>query len=996
MDGFELRQRPREERATRLAEHLERVGVAEPLRVARPLARLLDASGFALALNDALPAVAGAASPVAASFALEDVSNRMVEQGLDPTAAWIPAALAVLCPLAGASAWASRVMTNDPALVVELTHRLQQGDLSRRASFERAAKRLAATLDTADFDQRLRRFRTRQLLRTAARELRGVPVWETAAELSDVASTALQAALLHHRRKLQERHGVPEPENRAVIIGMGKLGGQELNFSSDIDVIYAYEHDDGGVGDLSPHQFFVKLFERVTASLRDLAPGFVFRVDLDLRPEGTKGPLTNSVLGLERYYETWGRTWERAAWIRARPVAGDVDLGREILTRLRPFVFRRSLDLDQVENLVEMKRRIDRESGTRRRGVDLKLGRGGIREAEFFVQAHQLLLGGRDDRLRSANTLEALRALTAAGHVSARTREELSEALELLRRVEHRVQLLDDQQTHALPADAEERGRVARSLGFDGTSALERQVESAMQTVKRHFDALLGRVEDDDPTPPELETLLDPDAAHGARLEAAHSLGARRPEAAVAHLDAASRVRAGPLHRGAPLSRRRIGERLVRDCLESPDADRALGHLPDLLRGLAAHSSYIKDLESAPIRRGVAQLLGTSDLLARILVHHPPLIPVVLRSPQRRDRAEVEDAVRFAIESSERDLEAQLDALRRLRREELLRTAVADLGGELSIEVVDRRLTDLAEIILECVVELAVEEARERYGELDDGGLVIVAGGALGACEMSYKSDLDLSAIYVGRGTTRGGRRSPITAAELYTRIVQRVIAFLTMPLASGELYPVDLRLRPSGSQGALVTSLDAFRSYHAERAQLWERQALVRSRPVYGPSHLRAEVARALESAAYDGPPPVPADIRTMRERLGQTARGATASEDDLKLGPGGLIELQFLVQLWLLTHAGDEPSLRTPNTRSALARLADGGFIEPPTARVLQGAHDRLRQALNFRRLISEDASSLPPERRIPGELGEMTMSLAQARRHIRETFRRVLGAA
>ena len=688
--------------------------------------------------------------------------------------------------------------------------------------------------------------------------------------------------------------------------------------------------------------------------------------------------------------------WERAAWIRARPVAGDLDLGHEVLSRLRPFVFRRSLDLDQVENLIQMKARIDRESGLRRRGVDLKLGRGGIREAEFFVQAQQLLLGGREPRLRSNNTLEALRALTAGGHVSTRTREQLSAALELLRRVEHRVQMLDDHQTHVLPADTEMRTRVARSLGFSSAAELDTSISEQMQIIQQQFDALLGHVEDEDPSPPELEALLDDDSPHQTRIDAAHALGARRPEAAVAHIDAASRVRGGPLHRNAPLAMRRIGERLVRDCLESPDADRALGHLPDLLRGLSAHSSYIRELEHASVRRGVAQLLGTSDMLARILVHQPPLIPIVLRTSQRRSRTEMEDAVDFALAGSGDDLETQLDVLRRFKREELLRTAVADLGGELSLETVDARLTALAETLLQRVVDLALREARARYGELPDGGLVIVAGGAMGAAEMSYKSDLDLSAIYVGQGQTTGGAREPVTAAELYTRVLQRVIAFLTMPLASGDLYPVDLRLRPSGRQGALVTSLEAFQAYHAKRAQLWERQALVRSRPVYGPEALQARVARAIDTAAYDGPPPVPGEIRDMRERLGEANRGASASEDDLKLGPGGLIELQFLVQLWLLIHGRDHPELRTTRTRVALGRLAERGFIEDATAALLVGAHDRLRQALNFRRLVSEDASSLRPDQPTTGELGELGMSLAEARRHIRETYRRVLGSA
>jgi len=995
MHGFELHRQPLEVRTDRLARALEARGVADDGRAAAPLARLSGSSGFAMVLEAALDAVARAASPVAAAFTLEDVARRMRELRLDPGAVWIPATLDVLCTLAGASSWAGRVMASDPALATELAHRAQQGDLERSLDFAGAAQRLATTDDTAEFDRRLRRFRNRQMLRIALRELRGAPIRDTARELSDLASAGVEAALTHHRRILQARYGPPSPANRCVVIGMGKLGGRELNLSSDIDVLYVYEHDDGCVGDLSPHPFFVKLFERVTTSLRELTPaGFVFRVDLDLRPEGRRGPLANSLLGLERYYETWGRTWERAAWIRARPIAGDLDLGDEVSKILRPFVYRRSLDLTQVEALVQMKGRIDREaSSRRRRGVDVKLGRGGIRELEFFVQAHQLLLGGREARLRSPHTLDALRALTTAGHVTSRTRERLTTAYAWLRRIEHRVQLLDDQQTHVVPAEAEARARVARSLGFENAHELDSLLDEQMKVVAEHFDDLLGHVEDDDPTPPELATLLDDDASLDARLEAAHELGARRPEAAVAHLEAAARVRGGPLHRNAPLDLRRAGERLVRDAFESPDADRAIAHLPDILRALAAHSSYVRELEQPAVRRGVAQLLGTSDMLARILVHQPPLVPTVLRPAQRRTRDDLDDALAFVLESEPEDVESRLDALRRFKREELLRTAVGDLGGELSLEAVEDRLSDLAEALLHRIVHLAVEEARARYGDLTEGGLVVVAGGALGAREMSYRSDLDLSAIYVGRGPTSGGRRAPIDASELFTRIVQRVISFLTMPLAAGDLYPVDMRLRPSGRQGTLVTSLEAFRAYHERSARLWERQALVRSRPVTGDPVLEAQVGRALDDAAYGGPAPVPTEIRDMRERLGREAD--RDPESDLKFGSGGLVELQFLVQLWLLTHGRDHPELRTTRTRVALARLAHFGFVEPATADLLVRAHDRLRQALNFHRLVSTPTG--PTDRSGGrGELGDATMALAEARRHVAETYRRVLGSA
>ncbi len=999
MDGFTTQRLPLVERRRRLTSALAERGAPGADRAAKILASMLDVASFAPFLESVLAAVAQAADPVRAAYALADASVRCREAGLDPTQLWIPQSLNVLVPLAGASAWASRVMVQDPTMAVELGHRLQQGDVDRRLSFVDAVVRLTTNPGpAADFDRRLRRFRNRQLLRIALRELRGVPVRESAQELSDLADVCMDAALSYHRASLHDRFGTPDPANRCVVLGMGKLGGAELNFSSDVDVIYAYEHDDGHVGDLRPHEFFVRLFERVTASLREVTDsGFVFRVDLDLRPEGRQGPLANSLPSMERYYETWGRTWERSVWLRARPIAGDLDLGIELKRMLRPFVFRRSLDLGQVEALVDMKARIDAEAHRhRKKRLDLKLGTGGIRELEFFVQAHQLLLGGRDPRLQVSNTLEALRSLTAGGHVSSRSRAALEQAYDWLRALEHRVQLVDDQQTHILPTDPEALLSLARSMGLDGPEALITETERHMGEVATHFDELLGRVDDTDPLAPEIDVMLDPDHPPTARLEAAHRAGLTRPEPAIAHLDTSMRIRGSPLHRQAPPSLRRIGLRLVRDCLESPNAGRALAHLPDLLRGLATHTSYVRELERPSVRRGVAQLMGTSDLLANILVSHPPLIPVVLRPTHSRSRAELIRDFDDTLQAHPEDTEGQLSALRKLKREAILTTAVADLGGEMSLEAVDDRLSDLAEVILEEVVRVSAREVEARYGALEDGQLVLVSGGALGAREMSYKSDLDLSALYVGSGSTAGGPRPAISIAEFCTRVVQRAITYLGLTMADGDLYEVDMRLRPSGHQGTLVTSLEGFNAYHERKAQLWERQALVRSRPVTGGPDVRREVAAALSRAAYDKEPPEPAQIRDMRERLARDNDPSRSPAADLKYGAGGLVELQFLVQFLVLRYGHDEPSIRLPRTRDALRALATADIIDARTSQTLSEAGDRLRQAQNFLRLAGDDSAVAPTDESASGELGQSRMSLGDARQYIGEAYRRTLGAA
>lgn len=1025
VDWLRLGTSPGEERLAAVRSALQGIGLTEGQGVARPFAELITLPIFAIAADRVLAHLQNAASPRRAVLALQDSVQALEESRGDASPLFVEPILGLVIELCGASARAARLLCADPALAIELGSVLAPETHATGERFEDylgpMVRRTAG--DTPRFERTLRRYRNLQMLRIALRELRDADLRSTSAEVANLASATMQAALQHHHPILVEQHGPLEPPCSHVVMGMGKLGGGELNFSSDIDVIYLYEHDQGGAGELSMHQFHVKLFERVTAALGAITEhGMVFRVDLDLRPEGRRGPLANSLASAERYYETWGRTWERAAWIKAKAIAGDLDLGRRVADLMRPFVYRRSFDLAAIKEIVEMKAKIDRAQKKARLsrmngGVDLKLGRGGIREIEFFVQAHQMLYGGRNPQLQQQNTLEALASLEAAGHLNTRTREVLSDAYLFLRKTEHRIQIVEEQQTHTLPSDPQDVTYIARSLSFESASALTHTLDLHMNEVHEIFASLLGRVEEEEGADPTVELIADPSTERELRIHHLAEMGARAPESALANLETAMRFSRSPLHPHASAEKRRMGLIFLAECLTSPSVDRALTHLPDLMRRLAIHDSYLSELQQPAVRRGIARVLGSSDLLARILTSSPALLTQVLLAAKLPDPPTLRSNLQSRLECAGDDVEVALATLRVFKQEETLRTALADLAGRLEQHEVAERLTTLAEVLVGATLDLARREAIERFGApLDDNaGLVVVAGGTLGAQEMGYRSDVDLSVIYAGEGETRGGSRRAITLQEFYTRLVQRLVTFLTMRMPQGDLYPVDMRLRPSGSQGPLVATLRNFENYHQREAHLWERQALVRTRVIAGPK-ARAEIVQtALHKSTYG--PELPEDatalVQTMRDRMAKErshprGRRTVGRSLDLKLGRGGLVEIEFLVQYLLLKHGRSHPELRTSSTRDALSRLGEAGLLEPELAHRLVQAHDYLRRVQNWLRLAHDamldhldlDLASLRPLALAVGYAGEeaqkhMARDLTADTNLIHDTYRTVLGA-
>lgn len=926
---------------------LER-GFVRPERIAVSFARLLDLPIFVIAAERVIAHIAKAGSPERALLALEDAVETLENTRGDASPLLIDDILRLFVELAGASPRAGRLLSGDPLLAIEFGARFTTIESAFRPDYADGFARIHARAqhDTALFDRLIRRYRNRQLLRIALRELREGDVRETSAELAELAEAAIQAALDHHLPILTAELGPPDPPCAHAVFGLGKLGGRELDFSSAIDLLYFYEHDESR----AVHDFFVKLFERVTRSIDQRTEhGLVFRVELELRPEGKSGAIANSIAGAERYYETWGRAWERAAWIKARPIAGSRALGEALLQRLRPFIWRKSFDMKAIEEVFELKTQIEdarlrSARGGPASGVDLQLGKGGSCEIEVFAQSYQLLHGGRDPNLRVTNTIDALAQLEAAGQISAKTRVELSGAYLFLRRIEHRVQIVEEQQTHHLPAEPEAAEALARSLSFGSTEAMHAALAKTMDAAHAVFADLLGAAKEEDSAAPEIDLLLDPSVPEEEKLAAFSRLGARDPHSALAQLVRAARHPRSLFHPHANDAIRSLARRLLDDCCASPSVDRALKHLPQLSAALRTHASYLEELARPTLRRGIARVLGASDLLARILVSTPALVPHVLMA----ETLPPLDAVARELEARLEGVtapEPALAVLRAIKQEEVLRTAIADLGGAIETAQVDERLTVLAEQLIARALRLAEAEMSARYGAPQPSAeMVVIAGGALGAREMGYRSDVELSFIYDGDG-------------ELCRRIAQRLLSFLTL----GELYSSEMRVRPSGKQGALVSSRASFELYHQKPAQLWERSTLLRARVIAGSPALAEAMTASIERAAYEAPPPdqLAAELRALRRALEEerSPRRRPASVD-LRLGEGGLAEAELSAQGLLLQHGREHLELRTPSTRRALAALAGAGLLKKSTAERVIRAFDRLRTLQNWLRIAHDEA--------------------------------------
>ena len=890
-----------------------------------------------------------------------------------------------------ASEYLARSCLRDPRMLVslaesgELAASLQPGALG-----EALHGVLEGVTDEAALAVRLRRFRRRQMVRIIWRDItRRASLAETLEDLSELADISIRQGLDHLYRWAVEKWGTPrsaegEPQE-LVVLGMGKLGARELNLSSDIDLIFAFpEHGQtDGRRAIPNEQFFTNLGRQLINLLgRQTEEGFVFRVDMRLRPFGEAGPLAISFGAMENYYYGQAREWERYAMIKARPITGEAAYREQLLDILRPFVFRRYIDFGVIDAIRDMKRMIQAEMHRRGMDANIKLGRGGIREIEFIGQALQLVHGGRDPALQVRPILEVLKRLGKRSLLPEKAVQELSSAYGFLRLTENRIQAWRDEQTHLLPADEAGRQRLARSMGFEAWPAFERELEAHRARVDHHFQQVFA-VEAEDARPL-LRAWLgdgDPDELQALLAEA----GFHETGAVLAQLEAFRESSAcRSLTAGAREKLDRLMPRLLEAIGQCRWPETALERLLRLLQAIVRRTAYLDLLlENPQVVEHLVRLAAESLWVVEQLIRYPVLLdelldPRRLYAPLRREELDQELSILLEKIDPE-DLEQQMERLRQFAAGNRLRTAAADITGAIPLMVVSDYLTEIAEVVLAHVLKLAWDQVANRHGrpgQVEGKGFLIVGYGKLGGIELGYGSDLDLvflHADYPLSATTDGKR--PVANDVFYARLGQRIVHLLSTRMPSGILYEVDMRLRPNGNSGPLVSSLGGFEKYQLENAWTWEHQALVRARAIAGSEAVmsRFDAIRHQVLCLRRDAGELRAEVVKMREKMRASLDKSDRQWFDLKQGAGGITDIEFMVQYAVLRWAADKPALTgwTDNIR-LLETLAEEGLMPGDEAEALTLAYQRLRGA--YHRCVLQEQPGRIAQDELREERGEV----------------------
>ncbi len=824
------------------------------------------------------------------------------------------------------------------------------------------------------FSERLRQVRHHEYLRIGLNDLAGrYAVDVTMTELSALAAGAFAAACDWARHTLREQYGELRnvgtglgTQDAFVVLAMGKLGGGELNFSSDVDVTYLCDAAEGETrggrrGTLVARAYYARLAELVTRALQEVtASGFAFRVDLRLRPDGINGPIVNPVHDALLYYESYGQTWERTAMIPARPVAGLLELGEQFLHEIQPFVYRRYLDYATVADIKEMKGRVEAELGQKARG-NVKLGRGGIREVEFLVQVLQLINGGRDERVRTRGSLPTLARLVECGYLPAEEGTELAGAYRFLRNVEHKIQIVHQRQTHVVPHDAREQETLARRLGYRGTDAaaqLWADLDHHSACVRRAFEKLFYEpaAETRRAGDPETVQLLRNLDVRESSVQRLRELGFADPETSYENLRL---LRDGPVWARARARRKKVlyelAPALLGAILRAANPDLALQNMATFVSSIGARTSFLALLHENPgTLRMLVELFGGSQFLANAFIRRPEQLDTLVRADLVRVHRSPENlaAELERMLGTDVDFEDALDALRRFRNQEFLRIGINDMQSLLDPLEVSRELTTLAEVCLRTATTVAAREVCERHGwERLPGEMVILGLGKLGSAELNYNSDLDLIFVYDAPATL-------VAAQEQFSRFAQRLITVLQTTTREGIVYRIDTRLRPSGRSGPLVSSLDGFRRYHESSAQVWERQALIKARPVVGDAALADAVAAIVTAFVYRAPltPEEVHEIRRLRRRMEHELARESHERINIKTGRGGLVDVEFLTQMLQLSSGMQERRVRVRNTLEALQVLQDVGVLPAADRALLADGYRFLRRVENALRLAHD----------------------------------------
>ncbi len=881
----------------------------------------------------------------------------------------------------GASDFVARFCIRFPAVFAEQVAREEFGRVYVEGELSQRLDALVMTIDDeVTLMQRLRQFRHREMVRIAWRDLGGAAdLDETLNDLSVLAECCTQKALAWCYQSLSGRYGTPRnaqgEAQQLLVLAMGKLGGRELNFSSDIDLVFAFAEngETDGVRGISNSEFFVRLGQQLIKLLSEVtADGFVFRVDMRLRPFGEAGPLAASFDALENYYQAHGREWERYALIKARAITGDDDTVRALTEMLRPFVYRRYLDFGVFAALREMKRLIREE--VKQRGLDhnIKLGAGGIREIEFIGQAFQLIRGGHDRTLQQRSIKRVLRALGEKNLLSVEAEDKLLAAYDYLRLTENHLQMMSDEQTHVLPSDENARLRLAFSMGHADWSSFEQQLKRHRQYVSEQFEQVfaapqLGEDEANEDVGPSLALLWRGELDEGQAVTLLANAGFEDSAEAWRALNALRGSRSYRLQSEQARERMdKLMPLLIAATGQTQGSHVVLSRLLPLIEAIARRSVYLSLLAETPMALSqLVKLCAASAWIAEYLRLHPVLLdelldPRGLYAPPDRQGL-VKQLHELLSHTASDDLEEQMERLRQFKHANVLRVAAADVMGALPLMRVSDQLTWIAEVVLNhtlkvCRQQLAVKHGEPGYdadGQRHVAGFAIVAYGKLGGIELGYGSDLDIVFIHDSHGErqqTDGNK--PLDNAVFFARLAQRIVHMLTTMTPAGQLYEVDMRLRPSGGSGLLVSGLQSFEHYQLNDAWTWEHQALTRARVVAGVEWLRAEFDRIRRKvlAMQRDRDDLRREVREMRIKMRDELGSAQQSEFDLKKDSGGIADIEFMVQYLVLAYAVDFPALGeyTDNIR-VLDALAASRLMDTGDVRFLQDAYRGYRDRIH-----------------------------------------------
>lgn len=865
-----------------------------------------------------------------------------------------PAVAKLLAGVAHGSPYLTSLMRRDPTRLARLLEAVPEELANTLATALHAE--LSAAPSIPDAMRPLRLYKTEIALLTALADLAGIwPVMTVTRVLSEAADTALTAVIRLLFREATARGDwqaedveAPEAGSGFMVLAVGKYGAFELNYSSDIDLIVFYDADLARVRDgLEISSFYIRLTRDLVRLMSErTADGYVFRIDLRLRPDAGATQIALSTEAAAAYYESYGQNWERAALIKARIVAGDLRAGDAFLEEVRPFIWRRHLDYAALADIHAMKRQIHVFRGfgdVRVAGQNIKLGPGGIREIEFFVQTQQLIAGGRHRNLRARRTLDALAALVALGWISNTTADELSEAYVFLRRLEHRIQMVDDEQTHELPDDPERLVRLALFAGFAGLEGFSQTLVATLRTVEAHYARLFEVAPSQSLKKTNL--IFAGERDDPATMEALSGLGFERPKDVLAMVRGWHHGRYRAVR--SPRARELLTEvqpALLDAFAGTLEPTRTMASFDRFLAELPTGIQLFSLLKANPaLLRLLADIMGTAPRMASALSRRPRLLDAVI-DPRTFSTLASEEELETHIGaefSAASDLQDMLDRARIYGSEQAFLIGIRVLSGTIDASEAGAAYARLAECLIRALAEAVEKDLIRQHGRIQGGGAAVVAMGKLGGDEMTAASDVDLIVVYDfdPECTQSSGERS-LAATQFYARLTQRLINALAAPTAEGTLYEVDMRLRPSGQKGPVAAQLSTFVDYQTTEAWTWEHLALTRARVISGPAELQDKVRAAIRQTLVRprDRAAIASDVRKMRELI--EAEKGTTNVWELKQVRGGLVDLEFMAQFLELVHADDHPELLSQTTEVVFARLAELGLLPAADAAVLIGA--------------------------------------------------------